>query len=50
MVQDHVDLLEVRLSSNQEKMRGQGDTIHRLEQHIKLLAAQSRDQEVHATC
>ena len=50
LVQDHMNLLEVRLSSNQEEMRGQGDVIDRLKQQIELLAAESRTQEVHAPC
>ena len=49
-MQDHLNLLEVRLSSNQEEMRGQSDVIDRLKQQIELLAAESRTQEVHATC
>ena len=50
LVQDQVNLLEVRLSSNQEEMRGQGDVIDRLKQQIELLVAESRTQEVHAPC
>ena len=49
-MQDHLNLLEVRLSSNQEEMRGQGDVVDRLKQQIELLAAESRTQEVHAPC
>ena len=49
-MQDQLNLLEVRLSSNQEEMCGQGDVIDRLKQQIELLAAESRTQKVHATC
>ena len=49
-MQDHLNLLEVRLSSNQEEMRGQGDVIDRLKQQVELMAAESRIQEVHDTC
>ena len=49
LVQDHVKLLEVKISSSQEEMRGQGDMIRTLKRHIELLTAESRNQEVHTT-
>ena len=50
LVQDHVNSLEVKMSINQEEMRGQGDIIDGLKQQMELLTAESRDQEVHTTC